>query len=57
MSIMVANVLKELSIMHLLAEQETYKITFGTMTSTWKNYKTFSESGKDYMLDGFLISG
>jgi hypothetical protein len=54
---MVANVLKELSIMHLLAEQETYKITFGTMTSTWKNYKTFSESGKDYMLDGFLISG
>ncbi len=54
MLIMVANVLRELGIMCLMVGHETYKITFGIVTNTWKNYKTSNESGKDCMLDGFL---
>jgi hypothetical protein len=55
MLIMVASVLRELGIMHLMGWTETYKITSGIVTRTWKNYKTSSKSGRDCMLDGFLI--
>jgi hypothetical protein len=54
MSIMLINVFRELGIMHLMAEHETYKITYGIVTRNWKNYKTCNESGKDYMSDGFF---
>jgi hypothetical protein len=54
MLVMVASVLKELGIMHLIFEYETYKIAFGIVKGTWKNYRTSSESGKDCILDGFF---
>ncbi len=52
--IMVASVLRELGIMHLMVGHETYKITSKIMTSTWKNYRTSNKSGRDCILNRFL---
>jgi len=54
MLFMGASVIWELGIMCLIVGHETYNIASGIVTNTWKNYKTFNESGRDCMLDGFL---